>query len=83
MPYKNIPEGSTEIQKGLWLHTYNQKFLKLEFTFKQLFSAPGYCFYDKTLPLEQRTYMTFANLGMVIKPEKFVSVVRKESYKCV
>ena len=46
MDYKQIPEGSTEIQTGLWLHTVTQTIGTVDYTFRYLYSAEGYCFYD-------------------------------------
>ena len=40
-----IPEGSVEIQTGLYLHKYTQTISGTEYTFRELYSAEGYCFY--------------------------------------
>ena len=48
MGYKTIPIGVNEIQPGLFLHTRKKVINNKEYTFRELFSAKGYCFYDKT-----------------------------------
>lgn len=58
-----IPEGSVEIQTGLWLYSYKKKIGGTEYTFNQLFSSEGYCFYDKTVPEEQRGYYQWMSIG--------------------
>ena len=41
-----IPEGSVEIQTGLYLYEYTQTIGTREYTFRKLYSSEGYCFYD-------------------------------------
>lgn len=48
MAYREIPEGSVEIQTGLWLYSYNRTIGGTEYTFRYLYSSEGYCFYDNT-----------------------------------
>lgn len=48
MAYWEIPEGSVEIQTGLWLHSYPLTVGGVEYTMRKLYSSEGYCFYDKT-----------------------------------
>lgn len=48
MAYREIPEGSVEIQTGLWLYSYERVIGGNTYLFRQLFSSEGYCFYDKT-----------------------------------
>lgn len=50
MAVRPIPEGSVEIQTGLWLYTYEKNIAGNVYTFGQLYSAEGYCFYDLTIP---------------------------------
>lgn len=68
-----IPEGSVEIQTGLYLYEYES----VIGTMRKLYSSEGYCFYDiddehydeegnlippeEVLP-EQRTYAQYASL---------------------
>lgn len=71
-----IPDGSVEIQKGLWLYSYKKTISGTEYTFNQLFSAEGYVFYDKTLPLRedgQPQYYKWMSIGMGI-PETSIYV---------
>nr|DAR54931.1 MAG TPA: hypothetical protein [Caudoviricetes sp.] len=58
-----IPEGSVEIQTGLWLYSYKKTISGTEYTFNQLFSAKGYYFYDNTLPEEERIYYKWMVIG--------------------
>lgn len=50
MAIRPIPEGSTEIQTGLWLHVtiVNTPFGTIHRG--ELYSAEGYCFYNLTVP---------------------------------
>ena len=50
MPIRPIPEDSTEIQTGLWLHVtiINTPFGTIHRG--ELYSAEGYCFYDLSIP---------------------------------
>ena len=43
---REIPEGSIEIQTGLWLYEYQKTIGGTLYTFRQLFSSENYCFYD-------------------------------------
>lgn len=45
---REIPEGSVEIQTGLWLYTTTFTIGNVTYEQRQLFSSEGYCFYDKT-----------------------------------
>lgn len=47
---REIPVGSTEIQVGLWLYEYHRIIGGTTYTFRQLFSADGYCFYNLEVP---------------------------------
>lgn len=44
----NIPEGSTEIQTGLFAKLITFNFNGEERSHYNIYSADGYCFYDKT-----------------------------------
>lgn len=72
---REIPEGSIEIQTGLWLYSYDKTIGGNTYNFKQLFSAEGYCFwnagvpenydeYGNLLPLEQRIFAQWAALSI-------------------
>ena len=41
-----IPQGSKEIQEGLYLYEYKQTLLGKEYLRRKLYSANGYCFYS-------------------------------------
>lgn len=74
-----IPEGSVEIQEGLYLYTYTRTIGSLgERTYGQLYSAEGYCFYwlsnpenydeeGNLLPPEQRIYAQYK--GSFLNPD--------------
>lgn len=72
---REIPEGSVEIQTGLFLHEYQQTIGVNTYTFRKLYSAEGYCYYDveqpenydedgNLLPAEQRVYAQYSALGI-------------------
>ena len=65
MAYREIPEGSVEIQTGLWLYTYSRVIGGTEYTFRQLYSSEGYYFYDKT----QEIYREDENGNLYLVPE--------------
>lgn len=69
-----IPEGSIEIQKGLWLYSYKKTISGKEYTFRQLFAEEGYCFYDNTLAEEERIYYRWVSLGMADSPDNYTSI---------
>lgn len=48
MAYRDIPEGSIEIQIGLWLYTSTFNVGSVTYTKRQLYSSEGYCFYDSS-----------------------------------
>lgn len=50
MAVREIPEGSIEIQEGLYLYEYTKTIGSTEYTFKELYSAEGYCFYQLSQP---------------------------------
>ena len=76
---QTIPEGSVEIQTGLFLYEYQRTIGGNVYTHRQLYSAEGYCFYDladeyydeegNTIPEEnvqpsQRLYYRFMGLAI-------------------
>ena len=76
MAIQPIPEGSVQIQEGLYLYIYTKTVSGLgTLTFGQLYSAEGYHFYwlsnpenydeDGNLkPLEERTFAKYASVGL-------------------
>lgn len=97
MSYRIIPEGSVEIQTGLWLYTYSRVIGGVERTFRKLYAAEGYCFYNVDMPenydedgnlkpLEQRVYATYSSCGYTTIEEinaHFVSVPYQDGYEVV
>ena len=75
---REIPNGAIEIQNGLWLHTYNETIGGTEYTFKDLYSSEGYCFYDNTLPEENRIYYQYISLGIYDSENNYTSIPIEE-----
>lgn len=46
MAIRPIPEGSIEIQTGLWAHQTHHNAAGYQYSRYTLYSAEGYCFYD-------------------------------------
>lgn len=75
MAVRPIPEGSVQIQEGLYLYTYTKTISGLgERTYGELYSAEGYCFYwlsnpenydeeGNLKPLEDRIFAQYATAG--------------------
>ena len=70
MAVRPIPEGSTEIQTGLWAHLVTFTMSGVTYSNYTIYSAEGYCFWDITqpenydeegnlLPLEQRVFAQY------------------------
>lgn len=51
-----------QLQVGLYVYRYKKKIGNVEYTFGNLYSSEGYCFYEKALPEEERQYMTYRTL---------------------
>ena len=71
MSIRPIPEGSIEIQTGLWLYTHEFTIGSTVYVAGELYSAEGYCFYDLSIsenydeegnlkPAEERLYAQYA-----------------------
>ena len=45
-----IPEGSVEVQTGLWAYLNSFTWNGTTYSNYRLYSAEGYCFYDLTIP---------------------------------
>ena len=71
MTTQAIPEGSTEIQTGLWAAIHSFVVNGRTYSFYDLYSSEGYCFWDtmtsenydedgNLLPLEQRLFAQYA-----------------------
>ena len=75
MANRQMPKGSVEIQKGLWLYTTEKVLSGKTYTLKYLYSSNGYCFYDNEeeiyeeeskdeVKTVQRTYHQYMSLGV-------------------
>lgn len=51
---REIPKGSIEVQKGLWLYSKTKIILGQTKTLYELYSSEGYCFYDKSQEMVQQ-----------------------------
>lgn len=97
MAVRPIPEGSTEIQTGLWAAVNSFTVSGNTYTFYDLYSAEGYCFwsvqqpenYDEDgnlLPLEQRVFAQYARTSyrnIDDLNENFISVPVQDGYEIV
>jgi hypothetical protein len=95
--YYDIPEGSVEVQTGLYLYTYTKVIAGRTYTFRELYSAQGYCFwqvsqaenYDEEgnlLPENQRIYATYSTCVLTTAEEinaEYISVPYVEGYEGV
>lgn len=71
---RKIPDNAIEIQIGLWLYSYNKIISGTEFTFRELCSSEGYCFYNNTWPEEERIYWQCAHLGLITDVNDYTSI---------
>lgn len=82
--YRDIPEGSVEIQKGLWLYSYEKTLLGNVYTIRQLYASEDYCFYDTNNDEYDeegnliRIYYIYMSLGQTTDINDFVSVLVEE-----
>lgn len=97
MAVRPIPEGSVEIQIGLWAHLHSFTVGGTTYSFYDLYSAEGYCFwnimvpenYDEEgnlLPLEQRLFAQYAITPFTTIEElnqHFFSVPVQDGYEIV
>lgn len=97
MSVRPIPEGSTEIQTGLFAHLHSFTVSGTTYSFYDLYSSEGYCFwsvnqpenYDEDgdlLPLEQRVFAQYACTSYTTIEalnENFISVPVQEGYEIV
>ena len=98
MAYREIPEGSIEIQTGLYAHQHTYTVGSNVRTRYNLYSAEGYCFYSLNVPknfdeegnlrpAEERMYATYASCPYTMTIEDinamFVSVPAEEGYEIV
>lgn len=97
MAYRTIPEGSVEIQTGLWAYRVEYTFAGKPRVRHELYSAEGYCFYNlqqpenydeegKLLPHDQLVYATYASTSYSTIEDlntNFISVPYQEGYEVV
>ncbi len=96
MAYREIPTGSVEVQTGLWWYTYTKTIGGVEYTFGQLYSEQGYCFYKvdqpenydedrNLLPANQRVYFTYSAGYTTLEQinASIVSVIAQDGYEIV
>ena len=98
MAYREIPSGAVEIQTGLYLYEYQRVISGTTYTFRQLYSSEGYCFYDSTdefrdqegnlIPSDeilptQRMYYQFMQIPLSKNLNDFVSVLVEEGFQIV
>lgn len=98
MALREIPEGSVEIQEGLYLYEYTKTIGSTEYTFKELYSAEGYCFYQLSQPenydedgnlkpANERVYAQYMHCGISATLESInadvVSVLIEAGYENV
>lgn len=97
MAYREIPEGSIEIQTGLYLKIVQGTYI----SYGTLYSSDGYCFYDKTVEVfdeegnvipeenilpSQRLYMQYTATSQTDIDDlnaTYVSVPVDDSYEIV
>lgn len=92
-----IPEGSVEIQTGLWAHLKELILDGEDYSHYNVYSADGYCFYDRNndlnldedgnlKPAEERIYMRISYTPYKTIEElneDYVSVPIEEGYEIV
>ena len=97
MAVRPIPEGSTEIQTGLWAAENHYTFNGQPRMRYDLYSSEGYCFWNKNqpenydeegnlLPLEQRVYAQYSRTSyrtIEALNENYESVPVQEGYEIV
>lgn len=95
---REIPKGSIEIQKGLWLHETQQTIGNNTYTWRNLYAANGYCFYDLTdkyydqegneiseseVLATQRVYYQFMSIPKNKDIKDLVSVAKDNNYNVI
>lgn len=94
---REIPTTAVEVQTGLWAHEKTLTLGSMTRTFYDLYSAEGYCFYDKThpnnldedgnlKPENERMYAQYQSTTcQTIEEinERFVSVPVQDGYEIV
>lgn len=95
--YRDIPTGAVEVQEGLYLLETPTMIGNTPFTFRELFSFEGYCFWEvnqpenyneegELLPLENRIFATYSTCAYTTVEDinaNFISVPYQEGYEAV
>lgn len=95
--YREIPEGSIEVQPGLWANLYSFTVGGVTYSKYLVYSSEGYVFWEvaqpenydeegNLLPLEQRVFATFISSVCTTIEEvnaAFISVPYQEGYEVV
>lgn len=69
-----IPESAVLVQTGLYLYSYTKTIGGREYTFHELYSAEGYCFYENHLAEEDRLYMQWTSIITAEEANNYTSV---------
>lgn len=96
---RTIPEGSVEIQTGLWAYLYSYTVSGVTRSYYKLYSAEGYCFWEvnqpenydeegNLKPTNERVYAQYAALAQSYTTYEqinadFISVPYEEGYEVV
>lgn len=97
MVYHEIPEGSVEVQPGLWAYLNSFTVSGTTYTNYHIYSSEGYCFYEvnqpenydeegNLKPVEDRVYATLCYTACkTIEQvnENFISVPYQEGFEVV
>lgn len=97
MVYYDIPEGSVEVQPGLWAYLNTFTLKGDTYSFYHIYSSEGYCFYEVDQPenydeesnLKQEDELMYATLCYTAYETleeinaHFISVPYKEGYEIV
>lgn len=85
---RKIPNGSSKIQEGLYMHMYDITVNGQIYTMRKLYSEEGYCFYDTSLDaydeegnLLPRMHYQFMSLGINKDISTIISVPCAEDHE--
>lgn len=95
--WRQIPNGSVEIQTGLWAYLHSFTVSGITRSYYKLYASEGYCFYNieigenydeegNLLPLEERMYATYTSTAYTTIEELnavYVSVPYEDGYEVV
>ena len=97
MAIREIPAGSVEVQTGLYWYQYTKVIAGNTYTFGELYSTEGYCFWEvnqpenydeegNLKPLEERVFAQYSTCVYQTVDEinaNYVSVPAQEGYEIV